>query len=88
MSKGKAAYALGTVRITQLNSYGVSIEEWTLWNAWISALKFGDLEYGSDELLDLTVSLRYDWARLTTGAAGGESIATHALKQSEIFEIK
>lgn len=81
MSKGKAVHALGNVEITQLGADGLAIEQWTLWNAWISALKFGDLEYGSDELIDLTVTLRYDWARMSKGL-GGNSEATHGLKSA------
>ena len=66
MSKAKAAGALGTVYITQIDSDGKPLETWTLWNAFITDLKFGDLSYGEDELTELSVTLKYDWARVQT----------------------
>jgi hypothetical protein len=74
MSKGQAVGALGTVYIIQLDSLGQEIDRWTLWNAFITEAKFGDLEYGSDEILELTLTLKYDWARIET------SVGKSALK--------
>ena len=72
ISKGQAVGALGQVTVTQFNSEGSAIETWTLWNAFITEAKFGDLEYGSDELLQLDLTLKYDWARIETleGSSG------------------
>jgi len=69
MSKAKAAGALGTVYITQIDSDGKPLETWTLWNAFITDLKFGDLSYGEDELTEMSVTLKYDWARVETANA-------------------
>lgn len=66
MSKAKSAAALGSVLIQQLNAEGSPIETWTLWNSFISDLKYGELAYGDDELNELTVTLKYDWARVAT----------------------
>jgi hypothetical protein len=66
MSKAKAAGALGTVYITQIDSDGKPLETWTLWNAFITDVKYGDLSYGEDELTELSVTLKYDWARVQT----------------------
>jgi hypothetical protein len=66
MSKAKAAGALGTVTITQIDSDGNPLETWTLWNAFIKDVKYGDLEYGGDELTEVALELRYDWARVET----------------------
>ena len=76
ISKAKSAAGLGTVIIRQLDADGKDLETWTLWNAFIVDLKFGDnLEYGNDDLTELSVELRYDWARVETknpsAAAGG-----------------
>ena len=80
ISKAKAAGALGTVTITQLDSDGLPLETWTLWNAFITEVKYGDLEYGSDDIAEMTVGLRYDWARVETASpsvaiagSGGQS---------------
>ena len=66
MSKAKAAGARGRVIITQIDSDGNPLETWTLWNAFIKDVKFGDLGYGEDELTETTVELQYDWARVET----------------------
>ena len=75
VSKGKSAAGLGTVIIRQIDASGKDLETWTLWNSFITDLKFGDnLEYGNDDLTEISVELRYDWARVETAnksAAGG-----------------
>jgi hypothetical protein len=77
ISKAKSAGALGTVIITQLNAQGEPIETWTLWNSFLTEVKYGDtLEYGNDDLTELSVTIKYDWARLDTvgkSAAGSAS---------------
>tara|TARA_Y100001937_G_scaffold97392_1_gene132640 strand:- start:86 stop:673 length:588 start_codon:yes stop_codon:yes gene_type:complete len=84
MSKAKASSALGTVIITQLDSDGKALETWTLWNSFITELKFGDLEYGADDLTELSVTLKYDWARVETD---GNSVAVNGSKSNEYFRV-
>jgi hypothetical protein len=64
ISKAKATNALGTVKIVQLDAYGKELETWTLWNAFITDVKFGDMSYGDDTLQEVTLELRYDWAQV------------------------
>ena len=64
MTKSSAVKALGQVQISQIDHLGDPIETWTLFNAFISDLKFGDLAYGDDELVEITVTLKYDWAKI------------------------
>jgi hypothetical protein len=76
ISKAKAASGLGTVIVRQLDAEGNDLETWTLWNSFVADVKFGDnLEYGNDDLTELSVTMRYDWARVVTKnpsvAAGG-----------------
>ena len=63
MSKGKGAAALGAIDIEQLDSTGAAIERWSLTNPFIKGVKYGDLDYGSDDLVEITLTLRYDWAK-------------------------
>ena len=78
-AKAKAAGALGTVIITQIDSDGKPLETWTLWNAFVKDVQLGQLSYGDDELTTTTVELMYDWARVETAnpsvavAGGGKS---------------
>jgi hypothetical protein len=64
MSKVGATSVLGKVTIAQLDGTGEPIETWTLVNAWINDVKFGDLAYDGDELTEVTISIKYDWAEL------------------------
>ena len=68
ISKAKAhAGGLGLVQIDVLNAEGTAVESWELKNAFIKAAKFGDLDYSNDELKQVDLTLRYDWAVCTAG---------------------
>ena len=67
ISKDKAVSGLGAVNITQLDANGEEIEKWTMHNAFVTDVKFGDLAYGDDELTELSLTIRYDWAMLNDG---------------------
>jgi hypothetical protein len=84
MSKSRAAAALGAVYITQLDGDGNEIEKWTLWNSFIADIKYGDLAYGNDDLVEMSITLRYDWARLQT--MGGVSRATGGDEATSFFQ--
>ena len=51
--------------ITKIDAGGVKIEEWELVNPFIKAIKYGDLDYSSDDLLEITITVAYDSATLT-----------------------
>ena len=75
MSKAKAAGALGTVVITQIDADGKPLETWTLWNSFVKEIDFGgSLEYGTDTLNEIGLKIRYDWARIET-VAGSSAVA-------------
>ena len=76
MTKATAATALGVVQIIQMDATGQeTLEQWQLKNAFISDIKYGDLSYGNDDLTEMSITLKYDWATLTTPDTAG-SIAT------------
>ena len=52
-------------QIEQLGADGKPIETWKLINPWIKSVKFGDLDYSSDDLVDITITISYDSATLT-----------------------
>jgi hypothetical protein len=54
--------ALGNVLIREINGEGTTIGTWQLNNPWITNVKFGDLDYGSEDLLNIDITFRYDWA--------------------------
>jgi len=70
MNKSSAVTALKGVTIKQIDKDGFPIETWTLKNPWIKDVSFGDLSYDNDDLMSVTLTLRYDWAYLKTAKAG------------------
>ena len=77
ITKAKMSAAIKQIVITQMDGDGGSLESWTLHNALITELKFGDLEYGADDLTELSITLKYDWATMTD-VAGTEYFSTLA----------
>jgi hypothetical protein len=69
-SKASASSALGLIQIQQLDASGKAVETWTLHNAWIKDVKFGELSYESDDLTEIEVEFRYDHASLETANSG------------------
>lgn len=73
ISKRNATAAMGQVEIVQLDSEGVEREIWTLNNAWFKDVKFGELDYGSEEMLNVEVTLKYDNATLRSSGGTNEN---------------
>jgi hypothetical protein len=71
MSKAGSSTPLGLVTIEQIDEDGAVLEKWNLNNAWIKELTFGELDYSSDDLTELTIKFRYDWATLQEAPADG-----------------
>lgn len=64
LSKAGSVAALGGVTITVVDQKGEPLETWTLKNAFIIKVGYGDLAYGEDELTEIELSFRYDWAEM------------------------
>lgn len=72
ISKARAVGALKGVVIKQIGSEGDLdiLEEWTLKNAFITDVNLGDLSYGADDLSEISLTLKYDWATCFVPGAG------------------
>ena len=66
MSKGKAKTAMGPVEIVQMDSNGNALETWKLKNSFIKSVQYGELAYEDDNLTEIELGLRYDWAVCVT----------------------
>ena len=64
ISKKKATAALGSVLISQIGAEGQIVDQFEFVNAWLSSAKFGELDYESDNLTDLTMEIRYDFVTM------------------------
>lgn len=66
MSKKKGTTAIGDIVITIFGAEGAVVEKWNLNRPFIKSAKFGDLDYSSDDLRTVELSVRYDWATCDT----------------------
>ena len=76
-NKAAAVKALGSVEIfglggaavhgepsekAILGDEAVAVERWKLVNPWIKSVEFGDYSYSDDSIIDLSMTIRYDYA--------------------------
>lgn len=64
---GRQGYAAGykrDVELEMLDPTGVVVQKWILKNCMLTNVDFGELSYGSDELAEITASIRMDYAIL------------------------
>ena len=84
ISKAEAVSAVGTCAIKMYGHLGSKaagdkgdlIETWSLHNPWVRSVTMGDLDYSTDEILSMDVTLKYDWATLDLGKDADQRIAT------------
>ena len=63
-SKERFVAAIGQPVIRQLDADGKDIEIWTLNNCFFTNIDYGQLDYGSEDLVINSVTLRFDYATL------------------------
>ena len=68
-NKAAALATLGEVQFEELSGNGGTLGIWKLQNAFITNVTFGDLDYAGEDLLDITIQFRYDWATYDVGPA-------------------
>ena len=77
VSRARVTDAL--VNIVALDDNGAPIETWTLKNAFPIAFKYGDFDYGADDLREFSLTWKYDYAQCNLkepGASGNDYFAT------------
>ena len=68
-NKQASLAALGQVQFDELSGEGGTLGTWKLQNAFITNVTFGDLDYAGEDLLDIQIQMRYDWATYDVGLA-------------------
>jgi len=66
-NKDSAVTTLGIVEIEELSGAGATVGTWKLNNAFIIAASFGDLTYDTEDILNIEIKMRYDWATYDVG---------------------
>jgi len=75
ISKSNAASTIATVEIVQFDATGAEKERWSLKNPFVKSIKFGDLDYENDDLTQIELEFRYDWA-VMKDAEGNEHFSS------------
>jgi len=73
----------GSVYLQQIGeSQSDVLEEWTLKNAWVGDVDFGELTYEDEGLVEVKIKMVYDWAVLSIKGEAWEGI-TNAAKNAK-----
>lgn len=64
LAKGKGLDEIGNIRIEQISGEGEILETWKLEGAFITEIRFGNLDYSSDAIVTLNLTITYDYAYL------------------------
>lgn len=78
LSKAKFAAYLGEFDLIQIDPEGAEIEKWKIRNPFFTSVQWGTMDYASEEIVECTCTVRYDWAELSgiTPVAGEAVDAT------------
>ena len=64
ITKQASVEAFGTnFSIKQVDGEGQPVEEWQLTNPWVSKIEYGSLDYTSEDLVEITMTIVYDHAK-------------------------
>tara|TARA_R110000824_G_scaffold134691_1_gene297686 strand:+ start:2831 stop:3385 length:555 start_codon:yes stop_codon:yes gene_type:complete len=78
ISKNKAVeQAMGTIYLRQIDAEGLDIEEWKLHNAFLTNVDFGSVGYDTDDLVEYTLTVDYDFATLSRTSTPVTSDVSH-----------
>lgn len=61
---GYSSFYKKEIRLHQLSPLGEVVEEWILKGAYITTSNFGSLDWSSEDVVKIELTLRYDWAFL------------------------
>ena len=69
-----------------IDAEGTEIDKWTLKNAWITSTDLGEFDYTSDDLMSITVNLRYDYAEYELMPAAASNLNNPARDFAATFK--
>lgn len=68
VNKQNAVGALGGgVRVSELDGNGLTIGTYDIHNPFLTSVSYGTLDYASEDLLTVDLTMRYDWATYILG---------------------
>jgi|688.fasta_scaffold856729_1 hypothetical protein len=73
ISKGKFKKVLGeNIEIKQINSFGNVLSSFQLFNPFFTEVSWGSLDYTSEDITELSMTVRYDYAKYVIGGSKTE----------------
>lgn len=69
-SKAELVGNNGNIVLEATDQSGEVLEQWTLNNAFITSVKFGDFDYSSEDMREIEITFKYDWASCVIEPAG------------------
>ena len=76
ITKSSATTAMSNIVIQEIatpvggGSESQIVGQWTLLNAFFTDVNFGTHDYGSEEMVDISLTIQYDWAEYEKSATG------------------
>tara|TARA_R110002020_G_scaffold410186_1_gene619944 strand:- start:229 stop:762 length:534 start_codon:yes stop_codon:yes gene_type:complete len=68
VNKQNAVAAIGNgVRVSEVDGNGLTIGTYSIHNPFITSVSYGTLDYATEDLLTVDLTLRYDWATYLRG---------------------
>ncbi len=82
ISKAEAVKALNTPQIVTINDKGDEVESFQLINAWVKNIDMGEFDYGSEDLVNISVEMRYDFVKyeVAEGSTGNATLNNSVAK--------
>ncbi len=53
------------IQLIQIDPGGIPIETWTIHKPFFTSVQFGALDYSSEEIVEISCTLKYDWATVS-----------------------
>lgn len=86
ISKAASNVALGEIVIQVLEAGGNTVHEWRLNNSFMIKITSSKLDYATEDLMQITLSVKYDWASYTGLDSGGTLFTTNDANQTPTAE--
>ena len=84
ISKSKANTSIGIPRITQIDANGKQVDQWSLHNAFITQVQFGELNYESDDIVKIQMTFKYDYATFQVASTSAPAVAVGVRSKATI----
>lgn len=82
IGKNKFHGALGpSIDIYQVDAEGKANEIWKLFNPFFTSISYGSLDYSNEDIVEITCTVRYDWAKLDAPTDAEKGASTDSAEE-------